>query len=304
MIQNIQYKGIKWINIVNPESKDIDHLRNNYPFHPLDLEDCLSRVQRPKIDAYADYVFMILHFPLYAKENKRLVTTEIDFFVGKDYLVTIHDGNLKPLKELFASCVNSKQETKKCLGEDAPHLLYNIVDIMVDYCFPITKKIYEELNIIDREVFSQDMKHIVEDISRVRRNIVFFQTIVKPQIPLFNSLEQGEVKLLNAELTDYWGNILDHVKKVWDYLEDYRELLNGLSDTVESLLTHRTNEIIKVLTLFSVIMLPLSLVAGIYGMNIAGLPFANHPLSLILVSLLMGGIVLAMVVYFKIRRWF
>lgn len=300
-IPTVSYRNTKWVSIKSPTHDHIEWLGQNFPFHPLDLEDSLSRVQRPRIDSYLNYLSLVLQFP--AVEEERLVASELNAFIGPDYLVTLHNERLDLVDELFRKCARSKQETAYYLKLGPARLLYTIVDRLVDSCFPILEKMGQDIEEIDKQLLTMTQRGVVEKISVIRRNAVIFATMIKPQIAIFSEIEKGERKFLNHELKTYWGHVLDQLHKIWDRLEDYRELIEGLAATNESLLSFRTNEIIKVLTVFSVVLLPLTLLSGIYGMNLAYLPLARHPAALVVIVAIMLSLAVLMLSYFKKKWW-
>jgi magnesium transporter len=300
----LTYNGITWTNITRPTGDDIEQLRLQFPFfHPLDLEDCLSTIERPKIDEYENYLFIVMHFPVFNKAKRRLSRTEVDVFVGRGYLVTVSDGSLNPLAEDFENCEKDEGILRQFMGRGSYYLLYLLMDDLVDYCFPIVDKEIHNVEEIEQRIFDTDAKQMVRDISIVRRNLINFRRIIKPQMKIIASLERKDYEFLRGDLEVYWGDVSDHIVQIWERLEDLWEVVEGLSTTLESLTSHRINEVMKILTIFSVIMLPLSVISGIYGMNLAQLPLANHPLSFLIIIGIMAGIVVGMLVYFKREGW-
>lgn len=281
----------------------MEFLRENYPFHPLNLEDYLKKTQSPKIDPYRHYTLIVLDIPHFDLKEERVMVSEVDFFLGSNYVVCLHDGNLPVLEEVFGRCKKNTKTLKNFLGKGPTFCFYRLANLLIDSFFPVLDKLNAKIEIIDREIWEAPQRAMVAEISLQRRNTVMLQTMAKPTLPIFERLEKGEFENLNQEMTSYWGNLLDHLQKIWERLEDNRELIEGLAASNESILSYRTNEIVKVLTIFSAFMLPLTLLASIYGMNIVGLPLANHPLSLTFILLLMTGIISAMLLYFKIRDW-
>jgi magnesium transporter len=172
----------------------------------------------------------------------------------------------------------------------------------VDYCFPILYKVDANIREIEEDIFTEQVPDVVREISWVRRDIIALQRIVKPQIAIVANLEHKDRPFIREELDVYFGDVLDHLYKAWDMLEDHRDVIEGLSDTADTLTSYRINEVMKILTIISVIMLPLTLLSGIYGMNIA-LPLARHPYSFAIILLLMVLVAAGMLYYFKRRRW-
>jgi magnesium transporter len=303
-LETLTYAGLRWIDIQQPSAAEMDYLRERFPFHPLDLEDCLSTVQRPKLDDYAaeGYLFIVLHFPRFNKRTRHTAMAEVDIFVGRDYIVTTHDGMLKPLAQLFLDAQGSEARRAQLMGRGAGYLFYCILDELVNYCFPIMDKIDQHTTTIESRIFDRNVRTLVEELSFVRRDIITLRRIIRPNIPVVRQLENRERAFLNLDEDVYFGDIVDHLNKQWDMLEDNRELIEGLNATLDSLTSHRINEVIKTLTIISVVLLPMTLLASIYGMNI-GLPFADHGSAfLIVVGLMLTGATL-MIAYFRWRDW-
>lgn len=301
-VQTITHGKVTWTNIENPTTEDIEVLRRNFNFHPLDLEDCLSKIERPKIDEYDNYLFIVMHFPIYDQDREVSQPAEIDFFIGTSYLVTVHDSRLKPLLQLFEDCRAYEQTRRRHMSAGASRLLHSVIDKLVDYCFPILAKVVHNIQTIEDEVFTENMRQIVQRISVVRRDIIALRRIIKPQLAIVANLEHVDRPFIREDLDVYFGDIHDHLQKAWEELEDHREVLEGLSDTSESVLSYRINNVIKILTIISVMMLPLSLISGIYGMNVI-LPGENSPWAFLIIIGIMVIIVVAMLVYFKKENW-
>jgi len=206
------------------------------------------------------------------------------------------------LHKFFNTYADDEKKRNSMKTMSSQELLYRIIDELVDACLPVADKISNEIDEADREIFRQKAQKTVERISRIRRNIIFFHTMIKPEIALFTAIEEGKISNFDGKLKDYWGNILDHLTKLTDRLEDYRELIEGIAVANDSVLNYRTNETIKVLTVFSAIMLPLTLLASIYGMNI-NLPLMSHSLTFLLILGLMGLIAIGLYAFFRVRKW-
>jgi magnesium transporter len=301
-VRPITHNGLTWVDIIHAGEEEVEFLRRNYSFHPLHLDDTLSKIQRPKIDDADDYTFIVMHFPVYSKLVRITTPSEVDIFVGASYLITVHGGNLRPLTRLFKQCAEEATARANYMDRSAGYLLYTLVDKLVDYCFPILNKIDQNIEQIEDEIFEEKVRSTVQEISVVRRDVISFRRIVKPLVPVINSLERKNRPFLNEDMEEYFGDIADHLSKIWDTLEDYKEVIEGLSDTINSLTNNRTNEIIKVLTIISVILLPLTLITGIYGMNV-DLPVQGQPLAFWFVVLSMVVVIVGMLGFFKWQKW-
>lgn len=303
-VEVISYGRLTWVNIERPTPLEIDWLRTHYPFfHPLDLDDCLSKIQRPKIDEYDDYLFIVLHFPVYNKAAQVTMASEVDIFVGANYVITLHNGDLRPLSKFFKECQSDETCCRENMGRSSGFLLYKLIDRLVDYCFPILNKIGSNIDDAEDRIFGDGIREVIRDLSLVRRDVIAFRRIIRPQISIIGSLEHKERPFLREDLDVYWGNISDHVNKIWDILEDHRDVIEGLMATSESINSLRMNEVMKVLTLISTIMLPMAVISGIYGMNISVLPFAHTEFSFLITVGTMIAVLVSMLTYFRVRHW-
>jgi len=300
-MEMIQYQDLKWYHILTPTEKNLTYLEDNFHLHPLDIEDCRSKAQRPKIDIYDDYYFVILHFPYFDKVNKFLKTKEVKIFWGKDYIITVGNSHWV-IRDLFNRAKDNNKLKEELLSDTSDKLLYNFLERILSETFILLSKIGEEVDTISRELFSKRAEKTIERISVTRKNIILLDTIFKPQLRLFHKFESGEIKGFAEDMEEYWGNILDHYQKIWDLVEDDKELIEGLSKTFDSLQTNKINEIMKVLTFISTIILPLTFITVLYGMNV-NLPFQNHPFAFWIVAGSMVFIFGLLIFYFKRKRW-
>lgn len=302
-IRTLHYGRVAWTNIEHITPEDMQILRETYPhFHPLDLEDLQSRIERPKLDEYDDYLFVVMHFPLWDPVQRVSRASEVDMFVGSGYLVTVSDGSLKPLRHMFEQCDASPEMREQLLGRGGSKTFYAVIDRLVDYIFPILYKVDANIRELEEEIFTEDSRQIIQDLSFIRRDILALRRIIRPQIVLLENLEKVDRPFIREELDVYFGDILDHLVKGADIVEEHLEIINGLSDTANTLVTYRLNEVIRILTVISVLMLPLTLISGIYGMNV-DLPFQRTDLSFELVIGMMFVIATGMLAYFRHRGW-
>jgi len=302
MIETIKFNTFNWLHILNPSDENFDYLIENYNFHPLDIEDCRSKVQRPKIDIYDDYYFLILHFPCFDKANRFLDTKEVKIFWGKDYIITI--GNSHWIVKKFFNTVKENMEAFKheLSAETSDALLYEIMERLMKETLSLVGRIGSEVDQINYGLFNDKTQKIIEKISVTRKNVILLDTSFRPQLRLFHKFESGEIKGFAEDMEEYWGNILDYYQKLWDMIEDYKEMIEGLSKTYDSLQTNKINEIIKILTLISTVMLPMTFIASVYGMNI-GLPFQAHPAAFLIVSGIMLAVLMLFLWFFIRKKW-
>jgi magnesium transporter len=294
--------GIRWVNIEQPRPAHRAWLEERFDFHPLDYEDVFSRNQRPKIDEYDSYLFIVLYFPRFDKQVGRLNAAELDLFVGPDFLVTLPSQPLQPVEYLFERARASDELREQWFSKGTGYLLYKIVDACVDASFPMLAKMGNKLERIEDEIFEGRSKEVVRDISNVKQEIINFRKIVRPQRAVFGDLERTKQRYLAEDLDVYFDDINDASERVWQMLEVYKETVEALEATNESVLSHQLNDVLRVLTVLSVVFLPLTLIASVFGMNVR-VPGQGHIGPFWALIVVMVVIAAAMIVFFRKRRW-
>ncbi|MCJ7666114.1 MAG: magnesium/cobalt transporter CorA [Actinobacteria bacterium] len=295
-IENPDY--LIWLDIENPSKETMQFLRDHFSFHPLDIEDCLSVIERPKLDEYDDYFFLVLHIPLFIKQTRRLTPFTVNIFIGNNFIVTVHQGPCKPIQATYDQLLEDQAIFEKGSG----YLLHRILDALIDYNFPILNKIYRNIQSVEDDIFKSPSTKNVRTILLIRTNILTFRNIVFPQRKLLKTLEIKDMDFLIEALEVYFSDLVDHIEKIWDTLENYKELVEGVHEAHQSLLSNKINDIMRVLTIFSVIILPLTLISGVYGMNI-GLPLGSFPWAFFIILAAMVMIIIGMLIYFKFKDW-
>src|SRR5215213_8526889 len=268
----IEASGLRWIHIEEPRLAHREWLEEHFDFHPLDFEDVYSRNQRPKLDSYDDYIFIVLHFPFFEKSTARLLSAELDLFIGPDYLVTLPDSPLPPLSAMFERLRSREDLREQNFSKGSGYLLYKIVDTNVDAAFPMLRKMGNKLDRLEDDILEGRSSEIVRDISNAKQEIINFD------------------------------DISDAAERIWDTLENYKEVVEALESTNESVLTHRLNDSFRILTAASVILLPLTLIASVYGMNVP-IPGENEPYAFWLVVAMMAAMLVGLVILFRRRGW-
>ena len=301
--RTITHDNLTWIDIVHPSAADVEALHRRFPhFHPLNLEDIRSRIERPKLDQDDAYLFLVMHFPLWDARDELSRPSEVDFFLGPDYVVTVHDGALKPLTSAFDACQIDENERNGLLGRGANYALHTLIDRLVDYVFPILNKVDGRVHAIEDALFESDARRVIQEIALLRRDIISLRRIVRGQIPIVQQLEACDHPILHEHMEEYFGDIVDHLFKLRDIADENFEIINSFADTADTLASYRINEVMRILTVISVIMLPLTLISSIYGMNIV-LPFADNPHAFIITAGIMLVIALLMLTLFRRRHW-
>ncbi len=264
----------------------------------------LSKRQRPKIDEYADegYLFVVLHFPVYDKAVQRLNAAELDVFVGHDYLVTLPNVELLPVTRLFLRCEEDDELRNQLFAKGSGYLLYHILDDLFDYCFPILDKIGHKLDSIEDDMFEKRAEEVVRDLSNVKQEIISYRKIIKPERSTLRVLERQVERFLPQDLELYFDDIVDASERIWDLLDNYKEVVDGLEDTNESVISHRQNDVLRVLTVVSVILLPLTLITGIFGMNVHFPGFGSATAFWVIAGAMLA-LAAGLIAFFRYKRW-
>jgi magnesium transporter len=299
----INTEHVTWTNIVKPTWNDIEQLQDRYPqFHRLNLNDCMTDLEFPKLDHHDGYVFLVAQFPLWDAHSLICCPAEIDIFVGKGVLVTSHQGELKPLNDLFASIQNDPAVDEQLMLHGASPLLYEVLNILVQYCYPILHKVNQKIRHIEHELFGTDTPQILQDVALARRDVIALRHILIPQINVIDELESGNWPFIHDDLDIYWGDIGDHLAQIKSMLDEQREVIAGLSETIDTLSSHRIDEMVRLLTLVTLVSVPITVIATIFGMNM-DLPYGSHPLSFYAVTALGIVATILFVWYLQRRHW-
>jgi magnesium transporter len=309
-LDTISNNGFLWTDIQKPTNENTSLLAKNYNFHELNVEDCLSKIQIPKVDRYEDHVFIILHVPTTGEKEKTLPTfSQLSIFAGRNYLVTIHHGDLKPLDDIFQLCKQSDEQRQALMGKSPGYLLHSIIDALVDDLLHLLKKIIGNLDDLEESVFS-DRKSDVKTISLLRREITSLRRIVVRLRRTMSEVTKDIQKFTEEDLTPYFADVEDHIEKIFEELEESKEIVDIYKDTDFMLSTEKSNKILAILTIIFTLSIPTSTIATFYGMNINLPGSIAHPwtflgeyttMMLILLASIISG--LYMPLYFSRIGW-
>jgi magnesium transporter len=291
-----------WVDMEKPsEADDQAVLADIFNFHQLVIEDCRAERHHPKAEEFPDYVYFIMHGVTAETDSERFITIELDFFLGSNYVVTYHH-------EVFRSINSVKQNVRSspivCQRGPA-YLLYKILDQLIDYYTPVLDDFDERINQLEDKIFTlkNPDNSILEDIQNLKRSILRLRRISQKQLNILYRISHGEFKMIDPEMLPFFRDIYDHLVRITDLSENYRDLIGGALDSYLSVVSNRTNDIMKVLTIFSAIMLPLTFIAGLYGMNFDNLPELHYEYSYFIVLGIMLIVALGMLWLFWRKGW-
>jgi magnesium transporter len=301
-ISEISANGLTWIHVDRPGVLEAAVLAERFRFHELDIEDVLSKRQRPKIDEYPDYLFVVLHFPFYDKTVQRLNAAELDVFIGHDFLITLPNVELLPVTYLFRRCEDDPERREDLFSKGSGYLLYHVLDDLFDYCFPILDKIATKLDTIEDEMFEGRSDEVVRDISNAKQEIISYRKIVKPERATLRGLERYTRRFLPEDLEIYFDDLVDAAERIDDLLDNYKEVVEALEATNESVISHRQQYRLQILTVVSVILLPLTLIASVFGMNVR-VPGEGEIVPFWIIFAILVALGLSMLGIFRWKRW-
>jgi len=301
----IKTKKVSWIDIKNPSKKDLNYLKKNFKFHPVTLGELLTPTLRPKVEHYDHYLYMVVHFPAYDTRKKTTESVEIDFLITSNVLITVHYEEFSPLKEFWGKSQLDKAFREHNFRETTALLLYSILENLYNFSLRQLDHISKKINQIEEKMFKEKgSEDMVERISLARRDILDFRKTIKPQKTILDSLKIRGVDFFGKKMKPYFMDIIGDYMRVWSLLENHKETIEALRETNDSLVSNRTNRIIRLLTIFSVIVFPLTLLASIFGMNTRFLPLVGHKYDFWIIAGFMLLAMLTMLLFFKRKKWF
>lgn len=293
--------SLLWIDIYDCTPSELHYIGNIFGFHPLALEDCLQSSPRAKLDRYDNYHFFVFHALRYSEdvlEEDEISSIELDVFMGPNYIVTIHPIALSAVGK--AARISLKEPTLMNRGPE--YLLYSIVDNIVDDYFPIIERLGERIDELEDDIFILRGRQITEEILALRRTIILLRKVLIPQRRIFSNINGRYSFFVKEENIPYYLDLVDHLDSIIDAANAYRELVNSSLETYYSIINGRTSEIITVLTIISVIMMPLTVITGFYGMNV-DLPGQGNPFTVWYILIGMLALSFGMLFSFRLKKW-
>jgi magnesium transporter len=290
-----------WVDMEAPTEADDRVLLDIFRFHPLTVEDCRATRHHPKVEEFPDYIYFILHAVRTNSSPERFNTVELDGYLGRNFVVTYHH-------ETFPSIDKVKQSvrvTPVTCQRGAPFLLHQIIDHIVDDYLPVMDDFDERVNALEDNIFSirRPNDEILEEILALKRSLLRVKRISSKQLEVLYRMSHGQFQLITGAALPFFRDIFDHLVRVTDLAENYRDLISGSLDAYLSVVSNRLNEIMKVLTIFSAVMLPLTFIAGVYGMNFDNMPELHSRYGYYSVWAIMVLVAFAMLIFFWARGW-
>jgi magnesium transporter len=289
-----------WVDLASPAEEEARILRDVFHFHELSIEDALAEVHHPKIETYDGYVYVILHGIDFQAAKHRFATHDTDFFLGRNYLVTVHDGTSRSIQRMRDVCQRSSH-----LLEDGPGaLMHRIVDMMVDNYGPEVEKLSEKLDQVEQQVFGDPRRNLVKDILTLKRDVAAMRRVVLPQRDVVSRLARREFSVISEQIAYRFRDVYDHLVRLTDESMLFHDRLSSLLDAHLASVSNRLNQVMKVLTVIATIFMPLTVLTGMWGMNVPLPAFpGGNVLQFWWILAIMLVTAAAMLLLFRKRRW-
>jgi magnesium transporter len=288
-----------WLDLQDPQDADIALLRDEFQFHPLAIEDATRHHERPKVEAYEGYYFIVFYCMSYDQAHNRLYTQAMNLFIGANYLVSVHQGVIGAIDDTIKRWRTNEEQ----FGSDVAVLLYELLDAIVDDYFPVIDQLAERVEDIEEQIFARFSENALQDVFALKRDLLVARRIVAPERDVLNVLIRREVPIFERSTILYLQDVYDHIVRITDSIDTYRDLLSSALDAFLSVQSNQLNQIVKVLTIASIILMSVTLVAGIYGMNFEFMPELHWTFGYPWALGLMVMITLALIAFFRWRKW-
>lgn len=301
-METVKHNDLVWYYLKQPGADDILAIQKKFNLHSLIIEEFSTPTLRPKATELDNCLFLSIHIPLFDTENKTTYPAEIDIVICENALITSHEKDIFQLTDFFSDLQNNKQKREFYMNQSPGALLRFIIEMLLETCFPKLDHISEKLNSIENEIFAGNEKEMVFEISLVKRDILNFRRTMKPQRSVLESLAQKDFQLIEPGLKPYYQDLIGTNIRIWNNLESTKETVESLEETNNSLLSNKLNLTMKVLTIFSAIMLPMTVYSNILAMS-ADIPFGKNPYGFWIHMGIMLMISLFAMSIFKIKKW-
>jgi magnesium transporter len=302
-MKSVRFKKITWIDFGSPSADDILYLQENFDIHPLAIEEFTTPTFRPKATEYHNCLFLTIRLPLFDVKTRTTYPEELDIIITKDHLITGHEKPIYQLDDFFHTLEESDGKRRLYMSETPAHLLYHLLEILLESCFPKLDHISRNLDEIEENVFDGKEKEMVFEISVVKRDILNFRRTLKPQRSILESIVQKDSNLIPQELKPYYQDLIGTNIRIWNSLESDKETIESLEETNNSLLSNKLALTMKILTVFSAIMLPMTVYSNIMSMS-TNIPLHMNPFGFWIHVVIMLSISIFTILLFKVKKWF
>jgi len=307
MITRASYKNVTWVDLENPTQAEARTLIEEFAIEPIVADELLSPTLRPKVDVHEKFIYLILHFPTahagHIEKGETQKTKEVDFIIGEDFIITTHYDSIDALHDFSKVFeVNSILDKTK-MGEHAGYVFYHMIQHFYRQLHNRVESVRDEMNEVEQQIFSGNERAMVNEISELNRILLTYKSALSAHQEVLRSFEHAGETFFGKAFIYHLRGIVGEYFKVAQAIEGSKEYLTELRQTNDSLLFTKQNEIMKILTIMAFVTFPLSLIAGIFGMNTSNMPFVGNPFDFYIILIGMMALTFAMFIYFKAKRW-
>jgi len=289
-----------WVDMQNPSEEEGRILKDVFHFHDLAVEDALSALQFPKVESYGDYLYLVLHRIDFAAPEHCFQTHDVDFFLGPNYLVSIHTGDSRSIEQISMICGRNSL----ALGEGTAALLHRIIDAMVDNYRPEIEELGERLDELEERVFDSSAANLAKDILNFKKDVSSLRRVVQPQRDVVGRLARREFSLIDEQIAYRFRDVHDHLVRIADESMFFQDRITSLLDANLAIVSNQLNSIMKILTVIATVFMPLTFITGLYGMNVDLPHFGLGGVTTFWVLMgIMVGVVGVMLYFFRRRGW-
>jgi len=298
----VRENQVTWVNIDGTQDVELlNSIGENFSIHPLALEDVVHAGQRPKVEDFGEYLFITIRLPRKAETSSSVDAEQISIFLGQNFVMTIHDAGF----DIFEPVIRRMRENKGRIRKmGADYLLYVLIDLVVDQFFPVMESIGDQIEDIEEEIQENPSANVVKKIRKIKHDLILVRSSVWPMREVINGLQREDSDLVTDSTNVFMRDVYDHTIQIADIVESYRDVLSEMFNVYLSVTANSTNDVMKILTIFASIFIPLTFIAGIYGMNFDFMPELHWKPAYFVMLGIMAAVTLAMLRFFRKRGWF
>lgn len=301
-MKQVSFGKVTWIDFENPGADDILYLQENFDIHPLAIEEFATPTIRPKATKYHNCLFLTVHIPLFDVDKRTTYPGELDIVITDNHLITGHTGGIYQVTEFFKKLETSEGKKRLYMMESPAHLFYYLLQTLLESCFPKLDHVMKNLDKIEEEIFKGNEKDMVFEISVVKRDILNFRRTLKPQRSILESILQMDCHLIPQDLHPYFQDLIGTNIRLWNTLENGKEIIESLEETNNSLLSNKLDQTMKILTIFNAVVLPMTVYSNILAMS-ADIPFGKNPNGFWIHMGIMAILSLTTITLFRGKKW-
>jgi len=299
----VKHEDITWIDLENPSKGDINYIRENFNVHPLAVEEFTTPTYRARATKYSNCLFLTIHIPLFDSEKRTTYASEVDILLTKTHLITGHTKSIYQLDHFFDKLQKSEGRRRTYMIHSTAHLLYELFKLLTESCFPRLDHVTRHIDEVQEEIFNGNERKMVREISLLKRDILNFRRTLMPQRSIIESITSQPNGVVPKDIKIYYQDLIGTNIRLWNDLESAKETIVSLEKTNNSLLSEKINQRMRIITVFSVLWIPITIYLSIFSLNIATMPFRDNPYAFFIHLFAMFLISVVTFTIFRVAKW-